>query len=55
MSTDTEEARKMRCPVHAMVEVFAEVRRVLRSDGTLWLNIGDWLSMATKGLSAWSP
>jgi DNA modification methylase len=24
-----------------MVEVFREVRRVLRSDGTLWLNIGD--------------
>lgn len=27
--------------VSRMVEVFAEVRRVLRSDGTLWLNIGD--------------
>lgn len=25
----------------AMVEVFEEVRRVLRPDGTLWLNIGD--------------
>lgn len=25
----------------AMVEVFAEVKRVLRNDGTLWLNIGD--------------
>lgn len=24
-----------------MVEVFAEVRRVLRDDGTLWLNMGD--------------
>ena len=24
-----------------MVEVFAEVKRVLRDDGTLWLNIGD--------------
>lgn len=24
-----------------MVEVFAEVRRVLRSDGTAWINIGD--------------
>ena len=24
-----------------MVEVFAEVRRVLRPDGTLWLNLGD--------------
>ena len=27
--------------IDRMVEVFAEVRRVLRKDGTLWLNIGD--------------
>lgn len=27
--------------VTAMVEVFREVRRVLRDDGTLWLNLGD--------------
>lgn len=27
--------------VAEMVSVFAEVRRVLRSDGTLWLNLGD--------------
>lgn len=27
--------------VAKMVEVFAEVRRVLRDDGTLWLNLGD--------------
>ncbi len=27
--------------VAKMVAVFAEVRRVLRSDGTLWLNLGD--------------
>ena len=27
--------------VARMVEVFGEVRRVLRDDGTLWLNIGD--------------
>ena len=27
--------------VARMVEVFAEVRRVLRPDGTLWLNLGD--------------
>lgn len=27
--------------VARMVEVFREVRRVLRSDGTLWLNLGD--------------
>jgi len=27
--------------VARMVEIFAEVRRVLRDDGTLWLNLGD--------------
>jgi DNA modification methylase len=27
--------------VAAMVDVFREVRRVLKSDGTLWLNLGD--------------
>lgn len=27
--------------VRTMVEVFREVRRVLRDDGTLWLNLGD--------------
>lgn len=34
-----------------MVEVFAEVRRVLRDDGTLWVNIGDsfYSSTATQG------
>jgi DNA modification methylase len=31
-----------------MVEVFREVRRVLRDDGTLWLNIGD--SYAAGGM-----
>lgn len=33
--------------VAAMVEVFREVRRVLRDDGTLWLNIGD--TYASRG------
>lgn len=27
--------------VEKMVEVFREVRRILRDDGTLWLNLGD--------------
>jgi len=27
--------------VERLVEIFAEVRRVLRDDGTLWLNLGD--------------
>jgi DNA modification methylase len=34
--------------VAAMVDVFREVRRVLRKDGTLWLNLGD--SYAASGL-----
>ena len=33
--------------VERLVEVFREVRRVLRDDGTLWLNLGD--SYATGG------
>lgn len=33
--------------IDKMIAVFAEVRRVLRDDGTLWLNIGD--SYATGG------
>jgi DNA modification methylase len=36
--------------VAKMVEVFREVRRVLRDDGTLWLNLGD--SYASIGRSA---
>ena len=35
--------------VARMVEVFREVRRVLRDDGTLWLNLGDSYSHPTKG------
>lgn len=34
--------------VAKMVEIFREVRRVLRSDGTLWLNIGDSYCSNTK-------
>ena len=33
-----------------MVETFVEVRRVLRDDGTVWLNLGD--SYASSGRSA---
>lgn len=39
--------------VARMVGVFREVRRVLRDDGTLWLNLGD--SYATGGMSNPSP
>jgi len=39
--------------VQKMVEVFREVKRVLRDDGTLWLNLGD--SYASNGcyINAW--
>jgi DNA modification methylase len=36
--------------VAKMVEVFREIRRVLREDGTVWLNLGDsYASSPTKG------
>lgn len=35
--------------VAKMVEVFREVRRVLRDDGTLWLNLGDSYAGSGKG------
>lgn len=35
--------------VEKMVKVFREVRRVLRDDGTLWLNLGDSYSAAGHG------
>ena len=36
-----------------VVEIFRELKRVLRADGTLWLNLGD--SYATGGGRAFSP
>ena len=36
--------------VARLVEVFREVRRVLRKDGTFWLNIGDCYSKSGMGL-----
>jgi site-specific DNA-methyltransferase (cytosine-N4-specific) len=35
--------------VAALVEVFAEVRRVLTDDGSLWLNLGDVYAAGGKG------
>ena len=35
--------------VQRMVEIFREVRRVLKSDGTLWLNLGDSYSGSGRG------
>jgi DNA modification methylase len=38
--------------IRVMVEVFREVRRVLRADGTLWLNYGDCYATSVNGRSA---
>jgi site-specific DNA-methyltransferase (adenine-specific) len=38
--------------VDAMVEVFREARRVLRDDGTLWLNLGDTYAKNVAGESS---
>lgn len=38
--------------VETMRDVFLEVRRVLRSDGTLWLNYGDSYATSVNGRSA---
>lgn len=35
--------------VEKMVEIFREIKRVLRSDGTLWLNLGDSYASAGNG------
>lgn len=37
--------------VAALVGVFREVRRVLRKDGTCWLNLGDSFAASTRGSS----
>lgn len=36
--------------VHKLVDVFREVRRVLKPDGTLWLNLGDSYSSGGNGV-----
>jgi DNA modification methylase len=44
--------------VAKMVEVFHEVRRVLKKDGTLWLNLGDSYAGSGRGRDAdgtWNP
>lgn len=38
--------------IGALLEVFREVRRVLRKDGTLWLNYGDCYACQKNGRSA---
>jgi DNA modification methylase len=41
--------------VAKLVAVFREVRRVLRDDGTLWLNLGDSYFSTTKGTGGSNP
>ena len=41
--------------VARLVDVFREVRRVLRDDGTLWLNLGDSYASSTKGSGGTNP
>jgi site-specific DNA-methyltransferase (adenine-specific) len=38
--------------INQLVSVFREVRRVLRDDGTLWLNIGDGYTSGNRGYRA---
>src|SRR5271166_6138621 len=38
--------------IATMVEVFRELRRVLRDDGTVWCNIGDSYASSANGRSA---
>lgn len=40
--------------VAGMVEVFAEIRRTLADDGTLWLNLGDSYSASTSNNGGYS-
>jgi len=41
--------------VQTLVEVFREVKRVLRDDGTVWLNLGDSYSSSGGMTSAYGP
>ena len=38
--------------VNKLVEIFREVKRALRKDGTLWLNLGDSYSGSGKGIGS---
>jgi DNA modification methylase len=41
--------------IDALLDVFDQVWRVLRPDGTLWLNLGDSYSSAGEKLKLWRP
>ena len=38
--------------ISSLTGVFAEVRRILKPDGTLWLNIGDGFTSGNRGWRA---
>jgi site-specific DNA-methyltransferase (adenine-specific) len=38
--------------LHRLVSIFAEIKRVLSDDGTLWLNIGDGYTSGNRGYRA---
>ena len=38
--------------VHKLTNIFAEVKRVLKPDGILWLNIGDGFTSGNRGWRA---
>ena len=38
--------------LHRLVSIFAEVKRILADDGTLWLNIGDGYTSGNRGYRA---
>ena len=38
-----------------LVEVFRQVRRVLKPNGTLWVNIGNSYAGSNKKMSPWGP
>ena len=41
--------------VQSLTEIFREVKRVLRDDGTLWLNLGDSYASKTKTKNRQNP
>lgn len=54
MKVDEQIGLERSCNDHiaSLVRVFSEVRRILRKDGTLWLNYGDAYATAPNGRSA---
>ena len=40
--------------IENLIQVFREVRRVLRDDGTIWVNYGDAYANQTSGLGEWA-